>query len=129
LYRKSDRVSVIEEASMSANKSPGADTYDPVHTDKFKKRTLSVALVFDKAKTNRIEKEESDAINDFYNTNEANRKNIGIKSPTFGFSKEKKASFAEKIAKRNVSPGPMQYNPSMRAYKALSPSPGGRKRS
>ena len=120
---------MIEEASMSANKSPGANNYEIVSPDKFKKRTLSVALVFDKANTKRIGKEESVAVNDFYNTNEANRKNIGLKSPTFGFSKEKKGSFAEKIAKRNVSPGPMQYNPSMRAYKALSPSPGNRKRS
>ena len=107
----------------------GGDTPGPIYkiSDYTKKRSLSIK--FDSIKSGRLDPIKRDEAMDFYETNNASKNQSKVRnSPTYSLSKSPKASFAEQAAKRHKTPGVGAYKVSDRAYKMLSPSPGGRRR-
>ena len=103
----------MEDATIMPN---GEGELHHVRTDVFKLRAQSV--IFGSADTRREVVDESVARNDFYNVSEAKKK-VYKKEPSPVFGSEKKITFAEQQAKRNISPGPTKYDTS-RAYKNIS---------
>ena len=87
-----------------------------VDDDDIKMRSQSV--VFSKSDTQRDIVEKSVAQNDYYNVSEAKKK-VVKRDPSPVFGSAKKTTFTELEIKRNVSPGPMRYNPA-RAYNNIS---------
>ncbi len=87
-----------------------------VNNDVFKMRSASV--VFAKTDTKRDLVSKSEAHNDFYNVSEA-KKQVIHREPSPVFGSAKKVTFTELEIKRNVSPGPLKYDPA-RAYRNIS---------
>lgn len=104
--------------------TPGPD-YKTVDSSIYKKRSMSIK--FDVTKSPRLDAIKRTESTDFYEVEKAVAFSTK-KAPTNAFSKSPKKSFAEISATKNKNPGVGNYKISDRAYKMLSPSPGGRKR-
>ena len=125
VIRKADKVTIFEEAGVIGGDTPGPAGYEIKEYGPHKRKTS--AVLFGQGKTERLSPLKRDDSTDFYETEKA-KNALKAKSPSAAFMKTPKKSFAQATAERNKVPGAGAYKISDKAYKMLSPSPGGRRR-
>lgn len=118
-------MTIFEEAMFVSKEIPGPDNYELPEHGVHKRRAS--AVLFASGNTNRLSPLKRDESTDFYEIEKATEK-LRIKAPSAAFMKTPKKSFAAASAEKNKVPGAGTYKISDKAYKMLSPSPGGRKR-